>query len=370
MQPDERRITINDIASATGVSKATISRYINGKYEMMSDATRKRIEEVIRLTGYRPSSFARALKTHKSYLVGVAISDISSPFMSSAISGITDVLTGNGYLPICVSCGDSYEHEKSALESMVACNVDGLIVNTTSEDNPPLMSISAAGMPAVLLDRKIRNYNLDIVTGDYKPAVTELMRHLKEQGYAHVSLITQDFQSNTVRQSRIDAFESASREFFGTEHPENNVRVINLRDIPAVTQAIKDAIAAAGDGVPAVMGINTVTTMDIIYAATQLGVCSPDKLGICGPDDLDWLHDLSWDISEIIGGGLTTFKVHPYRAGTQTAKLLLHRIRHPNGNRREIVLPAEISIRNSTLLNSTGAQTRAPQQTPERQSDL
>jgi LacI family kdg operon repressor len=356
MAPEDRHITINDIASAAGVSKTTVSRYINGRYNMMSEPTRKRIEEVIRLTSYRPSSFARGLKTHKSYLVGVAISDISSPFMSSAISGITDVLSENGYLPICVNCEDSYERETSALKSLSACNVDGLIVNTTREDNPFLVSLATTGLPVVLLDRKVRNYNLDIVTGDYARAVHELIRHLHDVGYAHVSLLTQEFQSNSVRKGRVEAFEQACKELYGADTPEQDVYVINLDDIPQVTAALESSIKAAADGVPAVMGINSVTTMDIIYAAERMGVCSPNQLGICGPDDLDWLHDLSWDLSEIMGGGLTTYKVHPYRAGSETAKLLLHRIRHPDGTRKNVVLPAEISVRNSTNLAGTVAQ--------------
>ena len=58
----QKKVTITDIAKAAGVSKTTISRYLNGRFDLMSPETRRRIESVIDVSGYQPSTIARSLK--------------------------------------------------------------------------------------------------------------------------------------------------------------------------------------------------------------------------------------------------------------------------------------------------------------------
>lgn len=65
--------TINDVAAKAGVSKTTVSRYLNGHYERMSDSTREKISRVISSTGYRVNSQAKALTQHHSHLIGLSL---------------------------------------------------------------------------------------------------------------------------------------------------------------------------------------------------------------------------------------------------------------------------------------------------------
>ena len=74
----KNKITINDIASLANVSKTTVSFYLNGKYEKMSEETRQRIEKVISENNYQPSSIARSLNFKKTNLLGVIIGDITN----------------------------------------------------------------------------------------------------------------------------------------------------------------------------------------------------------------------------------------------------------------------------------------------------
>ena len=81
----KKRVTINDVAMAAGVSKTTVSRYINGHPELMSEKTRERIRTVIEMTNYHPSDIASNLKKRTTNLIGLLIADISSPFSLSLI---------------------------------------------------------------------------------------------------------------------------------------------------------------------------------------------------------------------------------------------------------------------------------------------
>ena len=95
--------TISDIAAAAGVSKTTVSRYINGQEQLMSEKTRNRLKTVIELLDYHPSDIARSLKNKKTNMIGVVVSDISSPFSSAVIIGIGEVLEQNNYTPLFVN---------------------------------------------------------------------------------------------------------------------------------------------------------------------------------------------------------------------------------------------------------------------------
>ena len=97
------RVTITDIAAAAGVSKTTVSRYINGQEHLMSEKTRNRLKTVIELLDYHPSDIARSLKSKKTNMIGVVISDITSPFFSAVIVGIGNVLARNHYTPLFVN---------------------------------------------------------------------------------------------------------------------------------------------------------------------------------------------------------------------------------------------------------------------------
>ena len=77
----KKRVTINDVAMAAGVSKTTVSRYINGHPELMSEKTRERIRTVIEMTNYHPSDIASNLKKRTTNLIGLLIADILSFFL-------------------------------------------------------------------------------------------------------------------------------------------------------------------------------------------------------------------------------------------------------------------------------------------------
>lgn len=356
MSKNNGRVTINDIATVSGVSKTTVSRYLNGKYNMMSTETRKRIEAAIELTNYRPSAVARSLKTKKSFLIGAVVADITSPFSSALISGMSDCLYENGYIPVFVNSGDSSERERSFIHTLLAHQVDGLVVNTSSMDNPYLISLANSGLPVVLVDRKVQNFNFDIVTGDYETPMVDLVEHLHSEGFGRVVLFSQEFRTNSVRQQRIKGFCEGDAKFYGRSEPTDDVVQLTIGDADQVRNEVCKVIKSTPDGqVPALIGNNSVTLMNLVYAIGKLGLSIPDQVGICGPDDWDWSHSMRWDWSEIVEKGITTYKVHPYKMGEYASKLVLRRIEDPGGHKEKITVPTEMTIRRSTMLKELGA---------------
>lgn len=86
-----KKLTINEIAERAGVSKTTVSFYLNGKTNKMSEETKQRIQHIVDETGYEPNAAARAMKAKSSGLVGVILGDSSDAYCARALKGIEDV---------------------------------------------------------------------------------------------------------------------------------------------------------------------------------------------------------------------------------------------------------------------------------------
>jgi len=145
--------TINEVAAKAKVSKTTISRYLNGKYEYMSVETKERIEKVIEELNYRPSNIARSLKAKNSGVIGCIIADIGSPFSSIVVKGINYVCNKEGYRVLFANTDNDPENEIKSIESLIDSKVDGLIINTTGHNDEYLINLRQNGLNIVLADR-------------------------------------------------------------------------------------------------------------------------------------------------------------------------------------------------------------------------
>ena len=114
-----KNVTIGDIAKAAGVSRTTVSRYLNGKYSMMSADTRSRIETVIQMSNYHPNSLAQSLRGRCSMQIGVVVSDISSPFCSSMVRAVGHTLLEAGYVSLTVDSKDDPEVEQHLIQTLL-----------------------------------------------------------------------------------------------------------------------------------------------------------------------------------------------------------------------------------------------------------
>ena len=342
----KKNTTINDIALAAGVSKATVSRYINGNYHLMSEDTRKRIQTIVDVTQYQPSSAARSLKTKRSYLIGVVVSDISTPFTSSLILGISNALDGTGYMPLFVNCNGDAKKEEEYLKIFINRGVDGLLVNSSSYENPYLIELAAKGVPVVLCDRHVKDYSFEIVAHELDVPVLKTLEHLYEQGFSAVYLFTQPLASSSVRLFRYQAFLKNIKAVYGTERPEDFVRHVNINEPSKTREAVAELLK--GSGTPAIIGINTMTTIHVLSEMKAMGLRSPYDIGICGTDDWNWKSHADW--TSLIEPGITTLGIDSMKVGTLAAERLLKRISDPKTPKEQILLPSELTIRKSTLL--------------------
>lgn len=344
-----KNLTIVDIAKSAGVSKTTVSRYLNGRYEYMSAETRERIKKVIEVSGYQPNKIAQSLKSQKSMLIGFVVADIESPFSSATIKSVGDAMLGTGYNLITVNSDNSYDKEKSYIQSLLGQQVDGLIVNTVCAQNPALISLANAGLPIVLMDRFVRDYNFDIAYFENEQSIHVAMEHLRQMGYGQLIFCTQEYEMISPRNLRRQAFEKKLAEW-GEQDTGRYVRV-SEGDQEHTERIIRGIIQenAANSAPPALICSNTVTLLRAVRAIKNLGLEMPYDIGICGFDEWGWATELG--LSGMIDVGLTVIKPDMHELGIHTTALLLNRIQNPDSEKREIAVPAKLVVRNSTRLH-------------------
>ena len=128
-----KTVTINDVAKAAGVSRATVSRALSG-YGRINKATIDHVQAVADSLGYKPNALAAAMRAGKTKTIGlVVISDFTNAFFDRATKAIIDQAKALGYRVLISHTDENLEVEQLAVETMLSNQVDGLILVPSSK---------------------------------------------------------------------------------------------------------------------------------------------------------------------------------------------------------------------------------------------
>jgi LacI family transcriptional regulator len=157
--------TVPDVAREAGVSTATAARALGG-YGSVRKSTRDRVLAAAEQLGYRANSLARSMITGSTRTLGVVVSDIENPFFRRSLRGIADTARGEGFEVLLANTDEELDKEEAAVRMMTERRVDGLVVcPADGGDRAHLADVIAAGIPVVLLDRRVAGLKADTVTG-------------------------------------------------------------------------------------------------------------------------------------------------------------------------------------------------------------
>jgi DNA-binding LacI/PurR family transcriptional regulator len=130
---------LEDVAARSGVSRATVSRVVNGSTRV-SDGARVAVEQAIEQLGYAPNRAARSLAAHRSYTVALVVSEPSTrlfgdPFFAATIRGVAAALAGSRYHLVLLMVQE--ESDRAGVERLVLRgNADGVLLLSTRRDDP------------------------------------------------------------------------------------------------------------------------------------------------------------------------------------------------------------------------------------------
>ncbi|TSB47823.1 LacI family DNA-binding transcriptional regulator [Alkalicoccobacillus porphyridii] len=332
-----KKITMANVAEHAGVSKSTVSQYLNERFHYMSEDTKIRIELAIKELGYSPNSIARSLRQKRTSTIGVIVSNILHDFSTQVVRAIEDICNENSFHVIICNADDDPDKEKRYIEMLQAKQVDGLIVFPTSDNTELFQELIAAHYPLVFVDRVIEGVAVDVILTDNESALRLAVDSLVERGYKEISLITAPLIEHiTPRGERKDGFYKAMNEQQITIR-EDLVHSVQLEEVQSVlSQMLADEVPPT-----ALIAGNDRILQEILKQVQARGISIPNELAVLGIDDVRF--------AEFFNPPLTTVAQPTYEIGKKAAEILLHKIKeaHTNLDHQIYRLHPELKLRAS-----------------------
>ena len=175
MNNTKDRVTIYEVAKASGVSLATVSRVIN-KQGSMTEETRKKVEDTIKRLGYKPSGLAQALATNRSTTIGVIIPSANYVYISSVLNGITEVAKEKGFNLSLFVTSHSKEDAVRMVEKVITSHVDGAIIFDDELDEEDIKKINSYSVPTIVINNDVEGEKVGCITFGYEHKLAEILR--------------------------------------------------------------------------------------------------------------------------------------------------------------------------------------------------
>ena len=325
---------INTIARMAGVSRATVSRYLNDGY--VSAEKRQRIAQVIKETGYVPSQQAKTLRTGKTQLVGVVIPKINSGSVARMVAGMTEALNDGGYEVLLANTNNDERKELDYLRLFTKNNqVDGVILVGTVITSAHERLFRSLRIPLVLCAQHYEG--IPCVYHDNRNAQRDVTEVVLEHSShpAYIGVMESDEAAGRERhQGFLDACAA-----HGIEVPER-------------AQLVSDFTLDSGyeccdrllETYPEVDGIVCATDPIAVGAITclrEFGRRVPDDVRVSGVGDDE--------IGRICSPALTTVRHHYKTTGREAAKLMLEAMSEREDLRHGILMDYEVIKRLSSV---------------------
>lgn len=329
--------TILDVAKKAGVSAMTVSRYFN-QPEMLSSATSKRVQAAIKQLQYVPNAAARSLISGRTKTVALILTDITNPFYTTIVRGVEDIAQKHDYTLILGNTDESLEKERRYIDIMISRCVDGVIISSSPGNDHHLELLFQRNIPVVLIDRTVKDFDADAVTGDTYSGGQQLTNHLIDQGFRDIALIGGWTGVSSLEERQAGyrlAMETAGLE--PIVHPGRTDRQSGeeITERLFMEDSLPEAIIAA----------NNYVAVGSLVALRRLGLRVPEDVALATFDDIE--------SAALIYPFLTVVAQPAYEMGAQAMELLLERMQGFAGPSRHHLLATEMIIRNSSLARAT-----------------
>jgi LacI family transcriptional regulator len=326
--------TLDELAALSGVSRATVSRVINGG--PVAEDTRRRVTEVLERTKFRPNAAARTLASGRSGVVGVVMHLtphllFEDPYFSSLLQGITDALAEQA-AGMMLWLG-SRSKEETLDQILWMGLLDGVIVTAHQQDDPLVDGLLASELPTVLIGHRRADRTASYVDVDNVEAADMVTTHLVRLGRRRVGHIT-GRRGTVAAEDRIAGYERAmTRAGLPTEG--------------LIVEGAFDRASGAGalelieHGADAIFCANDASAAGALDHVKRRGLSVPGDVALAGFDDLAFAAELD--------PPLTTVRQGVQQQGVEAAHALFQLLRDPNAGPRRVILPTELVIRRSTV---------------------
>ena len=328
--------TITDVAREAKVGKTSVSRYLNGEFDSLSEALRLRIQQAIGTLGFRPNQMARGLKRGRTRMIGMVVADISNPYSVEVMRGVEAACQKQGFMLMVCNSDNQLELEKRYLDLLTNYRVEGLVINPIGLPEEDLASISNAGLPLVIIDRRAVHLQCDMVGLDNRQAAALATQHLLQQGFQAIHFFTEPIGQISSRSEREQALRQVVAAA-GKGYSASTVE-LDMADSAALTDALRKTLKSKKRS--AIFAGNGRMLLNVALGLQQLGAHWPEDIGLLGFDDPNW--------AALAGSGITGIRQPTFDIGHAALDFLVQRIDGIASPARMQAFPGELIIRGST----------------------
>jgi LacI family transcriptional regulator len=332
--------TIKDVARETGLSLATISKYLNGGNVL--DKNKELIEAAIRKLDFKVNEMARALKTNRSMTVGVLIPNFENIFFTSIVSNIENDLLQDGYSTIVCDYKEDPRLEAEKLNFLLDKMVDGIIIMPLTDSDELINEIIAKEIPVILIDRMINNVNCDVVLVDNLNASYNAVEQLMMRGHKRIGIIVGPEAVYTA-QERLKGYIRVHEDYGREVDP----RLIKYGDYQMRSgYELFQELLRIEPPPTAVYVTNYEMTLGAVIAINETNIKIPEDLSVIGFDNLA--------LARIVKPSLSIVVQPMQQIGEVAAHILLRRLKKDfSGFPTVVRLKTELLIRDSVSRIST-----------------
>jgi LacI family transcriptional regulator len=325
-----RRITIDDIARAAGLAKATVSRALNGRGEV-HPSTRERVLQTASELGYVPQAAAHALRTGRSRCLGLLLPSVQWPWLVDVLQGVADAVSDAGYTLLLFSTAKGEQAEREFVTKVLPSRpMDGLLLIVPPGLIPSIRDLAAHGLPVVVVDDRGHPAELPSVSSANESGALLATRHLLQLGRRRIAVVAGPMSFGCCR-DRLSGYRSALDDA-GVPFDPSLVVTADFTTAGG-RAAVAELVDDSYDAVFAMNDLMAIGALDV------LGDRVPAEVSVVGFDDIA--------AAELTRPKLTTVRQPLYEMGQTAVALALEAIESGTSAARNVTLPTTLVVRQS-----------------------
>ncbi|MFA5650474.1 MAG: LacI family DNA-binding transcriptional regulator [Proteiniphilum sp.] len=333
-----KKVSIKDIAKAVGVSPSLVSMVLNGKAAQyrIGDEVAKRVIKTAKEMHYAPNLVAKNLRSGKTQLVGLIVTDISNPFYSAIARIVEDRASEKNYTVLISSTDENLDNTERLVDVLLNKGVEGLILVPCDGSKNLVQRLYDSNFPTVLLDRHFPDIDLSSSCLDNKEATRFATEHLLEQGYKNIALIAYNTGMQHIL-DRISGYEETMKS--AGLNAYINVEKVNILN---PKEEINDALGKLINNkqADAVIFLTNMLATNGLYCLNEMDVKIPQDLAIVGFNGNDAFN--------LFYSPVTYIKQPLEQIAKASIDILMERIKS-NDYKSKVFLEPELVIQQSSL---------------------
>lgn len=329
---DVVRATIADVAERAGVSIATVSRAMNGRYGV-APATLARVQRVVAELGYETSLAASSMRSRQTNVIGILVADIE-PFSAELLKGVAAAVRDSEYELLVYAAGQRHEAgwERRSLSRLGDNLTDGIILVT-----PSLTEVQVE-QPLVAVDPHVGDSSIPTVDAQNEEGAVQITEHLLSLGHRRIGFLAgrPDLESARRREAGYRSALAAA----GIDVDPDLVRVGDFTEHGAARPA--RALLTLPDRPTAIFAANDLSAIQTMRTAAELGLRVPTDVSVAGFDNIPE--------SALADPPITTIDQSIQAQGREAVRLLVELIElgdHAPAAASHITLPTRLVVRRS-----------------------